>query len=303
MDQKTEKTVCNIGLLAHVDAGKTTLSEALLYAAGARRALGRVDHGDALLDSDDLERRRGITIFSKLARLETAHRRITLVDTPGHVDFSSEAERAMGVLDCAVLVISGTDGIQAHTLTLWRQLERYQVPVFLFLNKMDLPGKSREDLMAQLQKTFSVGCIDFSQAQIDEQCALCDEALLENYLLTGRVTEAQVQGLIAGRRVFPCLFGSALKMDGVEDLLELLDRLAPRNSWKAEFAARAHRGQTAGPARIALCKQNGRSLRGKNPAAADLLRGEIYSRGGSKCRGNPGGNGPDRDLCGPESGG
>ena len=262
MEPKTEKTACNIGLLAHVDAGKTTLSEALLYAAGARRALGRVDHGDTLLDSDALERRRGITIFSKLARMETAHRRITLVDTPGHVDFSSEAERAMGVLDCAVLVISGTDGIQAHTLTLWRLLERYQVPVFLFLNKMDLPGKSREDLMAQLQKTFSAGCIDFSQAQIDEQCALCDEALLENYLLTGQVTEAQVRGLIAGRRVFPCLFGSALKMDGVEKLLDLLDRLAPENPWKADFAARVYKiSRDPQGSRLTWMKLTGGSLR------------------------------------------
>ena len=149
MHDQVNKTPCCLGLLAHVDAGKTTLSEALLYCSGQLRTLGRVDHGDAYLDSHNLERERGITIFSKQARLETDHRQIILVDTPGHVDFSAEAERTMPVLDCAVLVISGTDGVQAHTVTLWRLLERYQVPVFLFINKMDLPGTDREKLLEQ----------------------------------------------------------------------------------------------------------------------------------------------------------
>ena len=149
------------GLLAHVDAGKTTLSEALLYVSGARRTLGRVDHRDAYLDTHNLERARGITIFSKQALLETATRDVTLVDTPGHVDFSAEAERVLSVLDCAVLVISGTDGIQAHTMTLWRLLERYQVPTFLFINKMDLPGLEKAALMEQLASQLSSGCVDF----------------------------------------------------------------------------------------------------------------------------------------------
>ena len=151
MPEQVKKTPCCTGLLAHVDAGKTTLSEAMLYVSGARRTLGRVDHKDAFLDTHELERARGITIFSKQARLETEHLAVTLVDTPGHVDFSTEAERTMPILDCAVLVISGTDGIQAHTMTLWRLLERYQVPTFLFLNKMDLPGKTKAELLAQLQ--------------------------------------------------------------------------------------------------------------------------------------------------------
>ena len=165
MPDQVNKTPCSIALLAHVDAGKTTLSEALLYCSGQRRTLGRVDHGDAYLDSHNLERERGITIFSKQARLETDHRQIILVDTPGHVDFSAEAERTMPVLDCAVLVISGTDGVQAHTVTLWRLLERYQVPVFLFINKMDLPGADREKLLAQLQQQLSPGCVDFGMAK------------------------------------------------------------------------------------------------------------------------------------------
>ena len=177
-----KKPLC-AGLLAHVDAGKTTLSEAMLYEAGARRTLGRVDHQDAFLDTHALERARGITIFSKQALLETEHRAVTLVDTPGHVDFSAEAERIMPVLDCAVLVISGTDGVQAHTLTLWRLLKRYQVPTFLFLNKMDLPGMGKDKLLAELRQQLSPACVDFtaSPEEIAENAAMCDEALLEKY--------------------------------------------------------------------------------------------------------------------------
>ena len=182
---ETAKQALCVGILAHVDAGKTTLSEAMLYCSGARRTLGRVDHRDAFLDTHDLERQRGITIFSKQALFETANRAVTLVDTPGHADFSAEAERVMPILDCAVLVISGTDGIQAHTLTLWRLLEQYSVPVFLFINKMDLPGKERSALLGQLQSQFSAACVDFSQDKeaIAEAAAMCDEALLENYHL------------------------------------------------------------------------------------------------------------------------
>ena len=161
MPELTNKHHCAIGLLAHVDAGKTTLSEALLYRSGARRTLGRVDHRDAYLDTHDLERSRGITIFSKQALISTADLDVTLVDTPGHVDFAAEAERTMPILDCAILLISGTDGIQAHTVTLWRLLERYNIPTFLFINKMDLPGTDREKLLHQLQSELSPGCVDF----------------------------------------------------------------------------------------------------------------------------------------------
>ena len=232
-----------VGILAHVDAGKTTLSEALLYCSGARRTLGRVDHRDAFLDTHDLERTRGITIFSKQALFETAHRQITLVDTPGHADFAAEAERVMPILDCAVLVISGTDGIQAHTVTLWNLLARYHVPVFLFINKMDLPGKSREELLTQLQAQLGQGCVDFSAApeQICESAAMCDEALLESYLETGTVTENNIRQLIAGRKLFPCCFGAGLKLEGVDILLDMLDTYAPCPEYPAELGARVYK--------------------------------------------------------------
>ena len=237
------KRPLSTGLLAHVDAGKTTLSEALLYVSGARRTLGRVDHRDAFLDTHALERARGITIFSKQARLETANRAVILVDTPGHVDFSAEAERTMPILECAVLVVSGTDGVQAHTVTLWRLLERYHVPTFLFINKMDLPGVEREKLMAQLQEQLSPACVDFGidADQIAESAAMCDEALLETYLETGTVTAGNLRGLIAKRKLFPCCFGSALKLEGVEELLEILDKYAPEPEYPAEFGAKVYK--------------------------------------------------------------
>ena len=187
MPEQIKRRPCCTGLVAHVDAGKTTLSEAMLYSSGARRQLGRVDHRDAFLDTHDLERSRGITIFSKLARMQTEHLDITLVDTPGHVDFAAEAERTMPILDCAILVINGTDGVQAHTMTLWDLLRRYEVPTFLFINKMDLPGKSREALLKELQQRLSEHIVDFGgdPDEIAEAAAVCDEALLEQYLETG----------------------------------------------------------------------------------------------------------------------
>ena len=243
MSEQLKKTPCCTGLLAHVDAGKTTLSEALLFRSGARRTLGRVDHGDAYLDTHNLERERGITIFSKQALLTTPRLDITLVDTPGHVDFSAEAERSIPILDCAILVVSGTDGIQAHTVTLWRLLERYQIPTFLFVNKMDLPGTDREKLLRQLQKELNPGCLDFGADfdELCESCAMCDEALLETYLETGIVTENNIRGLIAGRKIFPCCFGSALKLQGIDAFLDVLDVYAPENSWPASFGARVYK--------------------------------------------------------------
>ena len=264
MSEQPKKLSCGIGLLAHVDAGKTTLSEALLYVSGAKRTLGRVDHGDAHLDTHELERQRGITIFSKQARLSTDNLDITLVDTPGHVDFSAEAERTLQILDCAVLVISGTDGIQAHTVTLWRLLERYQVPTFLFINKMDLPGKSHEALLAQLQQELSPGCVDFGGdfEEIAEAAAMCDEALLESYLETGTVTTGNIQGLIAGRKLFPCCFGAALKLDGVALLLQTLDTYAPVRSWDSDFGARVYKiSRDPQGARLTWLKVTGGSLK------------------------------------------
>ena len=239
--EQSKKMPCGIGLLAHVDAGKTTLSEAMLYVSGARRFLGRVDHGDAYLDTHDLERRRGITIFYKQALLSTENRDINLVDTPGHVDFSAEAERTLSILDCAILVISGTDGIQAHTLTLWKLLESYRVPTFLFINKMDLAGADREKLLCQLQQRLSPGCLDVADPAFRENAALCDEVLLEQYLSAGEIADGQIRALVAARKIFPCCFGSALKLTGIDELLQTLDRFAPEFLPREEFAARVHK--------------------------------------------------------------
>ena len=271
------KTPCNIGLLAHVDAGKTTLSEALMYISGARRTFGRVDHADTLLDTHALERSRGITIFSKQAMLETKNRAITLVDTPGHVDFATEAERVMPILDCAVLVISGTDGVQAHTVTLWELLRRYSVPTFLFISKTDLPGKSREDLMAQLKERLSGGCMDFQQDQdsLQEECAMCDEALLENYLESGTVTEANIRGLIEDRKIFPCCFGAALKLQGVDELLQLLDTYAPLPRYGSDFAARVYKiSRDPQGNRLTWLKVTGGSLKVRTPLAYTDRKGQ-----------------------------
>ena len=215
-----------LGILAHVDSGKTTLSEAMLYRSGAIRKLGRVDHKDAFLDTDALEKARGITIFSKQALLTAGSTDITLLDTPGHVDFSTETERTLQVLDYAVLVVSGTDGVQSHTETLWRLLRRYHVPTFVFVNKTDLPGKSKEELLAQLNHRLGEGFVDFGmpQADRDDALALCDENLMNRMLEAGLLTDAEIIPAIARRHIFPCWFGSALKLDGVEELLGGLDR-------------------------------------------------------------------------------
>ena len=215
-----------LGILAHVDSGKTTLSEAMLYRSGAIRKLGRVDHKDAFLDTDSLEKARGITIFSKQALLTVGKTDITLLDTPGHVDFSTETERTLQVLDYAVLVVSATDGVQSHTETLWRLLRRYHVPTFVFVNKTDLPGKSREELLAQLNHRLGDGFVDFGaeQSARDEALALCDENLMNRLLEAGELTDADIVPAIARRHVFPCWFGAALKLDGVDELLAGLDR-------------------------------------------------------------------------------
>ncbi len=280
MPEQVKKTPCSIALLAHVDAGKTTLSEGLLYVSGVRRVLGRVDHQDAFLDTHSLERARGITIFSKQARLETQSRLLTLVDTPGHVDFSAEMERTMAILDCAVLVISGTDGIQAHTVTLWRLLERYHVPTFLFINKMDLPGPSREALLQQLQSQLSPGCLDFGAEEdmLVEQCALCDEALLENYLESGVVTQGNIRELIARRKVFPCCFGSALKLQGVEQLLELLETYGPEKTYPAAFAARVYKiSRDPQGSRLTWLKVTGGSLKVRSVLEYTNRKGETVA--------------------------
>ena len=247
--------------MAHVDAGKTTLSEALLYRSGARRAWGRVDHGNAFLDTHNLERERGITIFSKQALLTTEKLSLTLVDTPGHVDFAAEAERVMPILDCAVLVISGTDGIQAHTLTLWRMLQHNRVPVMLFINKMDLPGCEKDAIMRQLQRELDGACVAFDE-NFEENAAMCDEALLENYLESGTVTDGNLRSLVENRKLFPCCFGSGLKLEGVDTLLEMLDRFAPRPQRKEVFGGRVYKiSRDAQGNRLSWVKITGGSLK------------------------------------------
>ena len=270
------KTPCCVGLLAHVDAGKTTLSEALLYTSGVRRTLGRVDHGDAFLDTHALERARGITIFSKQALCATEHRAITLVDTPGHADFSAEAERALSILDCAVLVISGTDGVQAHTHTLWKLLEQYHVPVILFINKMDLPGTDKEKLLKQLQEKLSARCTDFSDSDtIAENAAMCDEALLEQYLESGIVTPGNVRELVANRQLFPCCFGSALKLNGIEELLDVLDTYAPIPEYPQEFGARVYKiSRDPQGNRLTWLKVLGGKLNVRNPIPYTSQKGD-----------------------------
>lgn len=275
--EEKKKIPCGIGLLAHVDAGKTTLSEAMLFSSGARRSLGRVDRRDTLLDSDAQERERGITIYSKQALFSTERLDVTLVDTPGHVDFSSEAERVMPVLDCAVLVVSGAEGVQAHTVTLWNLLKRYRVPVFLFVNKMDLAQERREALMEGLQTHLDPGCVDFGQPMdaLSEAAALCDEALLETYLQTGQVTQGNLRGLIAGRRIFPCRFGSALKLEGVAELLADLDAYAPRPSREEALGARVYK-ITYDPqgVRLTWLKLTGGTLRVRDPLTYRNRQGE-----------------------------
>ena len=272
-----------VGILAHVDAGKTTLSEALLYRSGALRKLGRVDHRDAFLDTDAIERERGITIFSKQAVLSLGDTEVTLLDTPGHVDFSAEAERTLRVLDCAILVISGTDGVQAHTRTLWRLLERYGVPTFLFVNKMDLAGADRDAVLTELKRRLDGGCVDFSAPPEAwaEEAAVCDEGVLERYLDTGSVTDRDVTAMIRQRKLFPCFFGSALKVEGVDDFLTALARYAPVPDYPADFGARVFKvARDAQGARLTYLKVTGGTLRVKavlteDGEKADQLR--VYS--------------------------
>lgn len=229
-----------IGILAHVDAGKTTLSEAMLYQTGALRKLGRVDHGDAFLDIDAQERARGITIFSKQAQFQWNNLNVTLLDTPGHVDFSPEMERTLQVLDYAILVISGSDGVQSHTETLWRLLEHHHIPTFLFINKMDLAGTDSEKLMEELVKRLSSQCVDLTEdmpASV-EQLAMCSEPLMEAYLESGALSKDDIAAAVRHRQAFPCCFGSALKLDGVDRFLSLLEEFTVMPDYPAEFGAR-----------------------------------------------------------------
>lgn len=243
-ENKPEKQI-TMGILAHVDAGKTTLSEGILYTCKAIRKLGRVDHQDAFLDTNTLERNRGITIFSKQAECTLGEFGITLLDTPGHVDFSAEMERTLQVLDYGILVISGADGVQGHTETLWRLLSRYQIPVFLFINKMDQPGTDRETLLVELKEKLDSNCVDFSADQTSEdwkeQVAVCDEQVMEAYLEGEEISRVQIQKMIRERKLFPCYFGSALKLTGVKEFLEDLKLRIRESSYPESFGAKIYK--------------------------------------------------------------
>lgn len=275
-----------IGILANVDAGKTTLSEALLYRAGSIRKMGRVDNKDAFLDHNALERERGITIFSKQARMEFEDAKITLLDTPGHVDFSAEMERTLCVLDYAILVVSGADGVQGHTATLWSLLKKYRIPTFLFINKMDQKGTDKELLLQELNERLSEGCVDFSGEQgkaFQEEIALCGEAALEQFLETGEVEPEEISRLIQERKLFPCYFGSALKMLGVEEFLRGFLDYAQSPSYPEEFGARVFKIARDGQGtRLSYMKITGGSLRVKALLSGEEKVNQIRIYSGEK---------------------
>ncbi len=269
-----------LGILAHVDAGKTTLSEALLYTGGKLRKLGRVDNRDAFLDTYELERKRGITIFSKQAVLEYKGSSITLLDTPGHVDFSAEMERTLQVLDVAVLVVSASDGIQGHTRTLWRLLKRYNIPVFLFINKMDQPDVDKEGMMRELTEELDGSCVDFGQEQTElfDRLAMCDEGMMNQFLEKGEIARDTIRQAIGERKVFPCFFGSALKLWGVEELLQGLGEYVEKPIYPAQFGARVFKiTRDAGGNRLTHLKVMGGSLQAKEMLSGIDAEGMEWS--------------------------
>lgn len=294
---KVKKHICT-GLLAHVDAGKTTLSEAILYGAGAIRRLGRVDDRDAFLDTYELERARGITIFSKQAVCSMGDMEVTLMDTPGHVDFSAEMERTLQILDYAVLLINGADGIQGHTETLWRLLKRYQIPTILFVNKMDQPGTDRIRLMAELKNRLDEACVDFGGWQAEggdwnpaadekeafaENLAVCDEAVLESYLETGTVKQEEIIRLTAGRRLFPVFFGSALKLKGIETFLRGFSEIVQAPEHSSAFGAKIYKiSRDSQGNRLTHLKVTGGTLRVKDVLAGEEKVNQIRIYSGSK---------------------
>ena len=288
-ENKEKQHIC-IGLLAHVDAGKTTLAESLLYHTGAIRKMGRVDHQNAFLDTYELERARGITIFSKQAGFTLGDREVVLLDTPGHVDFSAEMERTLQILDYAVLIIGGTDGVQGHVETLWRLLRQYKIPVFLFINKMDQDGANSAEILKELQGRLDEKCIDFTASQPQEEfmenLAMCDETVLETYLEEGEISEKQIRELIARRKVFPCYFGSALKSQGIQEFLEGLETYTKVPDYPDTFGAKVYKiSRDEKGSRLTHMKITGGSLKVKQVLSgedweekADQIR--IYSGAG-----------------------
>ncbi len=277
-----------VGILAHVDSGKTTLSEALMYCSGNITKLGRVDHRDSFLDTFSLERDRGITIFSKQAVMKYNNTDFTLLDTPGHIDFSAEAERTLQVLDYAILVISGTNGVQSHTATLWKLLKRYNVPCFIFVNKMDLDGADKLAIMAQLRTNLDENCVDFTYQNTDsfrENVAVCDEQMLEKYYETEIIEKADIIRAIKERKLFPCMFGSALKLDGVREFIDCVDLYTQMPDYPDEFGAKVFKiAEDNQGNRLTFLKVTGGSLKvrevlksDKNVNAEKVNRIRVYS--------------------------
>lgn len=274
------------GIVAHVDAGKTTLSEGLLYRAGNLRQLGRVDNGDAFLDTDKLEKQRGITIFSHQASLKFKDMELTLLDTPGHVDFASQAEQVLSVLDYAILVVSATDGVQGYTRTLWRLLKHYQVPTFIFVNKMDAVGADKEKVLKQLQNEFSQGCIEFSDEMSEEsyeEIAMQDDDVLEKFLESGSVEENDIVELIQKKKVIPCYFGSALKLSGIEEFLDGFEKYTAEKKYLDEFGARVFKiSHDENGERLTWVRVTGGVLHNKALVLEDQKANQLRIYNGSK---------------------
>ena len=232
-----------LGIIAHVDSGKTTLCEAILYNSARIKNIGRVDHKNAYLDNFEIERERGITVFSKQAEISLENTSVTILDTPGHVDFSAEAERTLRVLDYAVLVISGTDGVQSHTETMWKMLEHYNIPTFIFINKTDIMIADIKSVIDDIKTKLSEACIDFSERndELFESCAVCDSDILEEYTEYGTVSESSVISAIRSRNIFPCFMGSALKNTGVLEFMSAIDKLTEEPLYKSEFGAKVYK--------------------------------------------------------------
>ena len=262
----------NIGMLAHVDAGKTTLSESLLYVSGSIRQLGRVDHGNAFLDYDAQEKDRGITIYAKQAIFDWKDTRITLLDTPGHVDFSAEMERVLQVLDYAVVIINALDGIQSHTETIWKLLQHYHVPALVFVNKMDVSHTERTQIMEDLKRHLDEHCVDVTlqDEACQEQLAMCSDELLESYMETGGITDEQLADAVAQRTIFPCCFGSALKMEGIQEFLDMLNSCTKAPAYPEAFGARIFKiSRDENGNRLTHMKITGGSLKVKTKLAED----------------------------------
>ena len=262
------------GILAHVDSGKTTLSEAMLYKSGTIRTHGRVDHGDAFLDTNSIEKEKGITIFSKQAVMSFADTSLTLLDTPGHIDFSTETERTLSVLDYCILVISGLRGVESHTETLWKLLERYNVPTFIFVNKMDISHISKEDILHDLQAHLHENCIELTDT---DELVMCSEHLMNEYLQNNAVSDSRISDAIIKRDVFPCFFGSALKFDGVGDFLSAIDRYMKMPPKKSEFGAVVYKiTHDSDGKRLTHVKITGGELKAKTTLELKAEDGESY---------------------------